>query len=130
MERPETKHSHGHFDMELLVGYILLVGVLLSAFLICAGLMWHWISKGELGLEYPFRGTNLFGFLLLLTKQFFSDTFHPRLLVSLGIAALLLTPLIRVVASMFYFAMIERNWKYTVFTGFVTVVLVYSLFLR
>jgi uncharacterized membrane protein len=130
MERSETKKCQSHFDMEVLVGYILLVGVLLSVLFLMIGLIWHWISKGKLGLEYAIEGKNLFGFLLLLSRQIFSGTFHPRFLVSLGIAVLLLTPLVRVIASVFYFAIIEHNWKYTIFTGFVTVILVYSLFLR
>ena len=130
MERSETKRRRGHFDMEVLVGYILLVGVLLSVLLLSIGLIWHWTSKGKLGLEYPIEGGNLFGFLLLLSQQILSGTFHPRFLISLGIAVLLLTPLVRVIASVFYFAIIEHNWKYTIFTGFVTAVLTYSLFLR
>ncbi len=56
--------------------------------------------------------------------------FRPRLLVSLGIAALLLTPYLRVLASLLFFAFVEHNWKYSLFTGFVLAVLTYSLFLR
>jgi uncharacterized membrane protein len=41
----------------------------------------------------------------------------------------MLTPYIRVLASLLYFAFVERNRKYTVFTGFVFAVLTYSLFL-
>ena len=43
---------------------------------------------------------------------------------------LLLTPYVRVLASMLYFALVERNLKYSVFTAFVLLVLTYSLFLR
>ena len=55
---------------------------------------------------------------------------RPRLLVSLGIITLLLTPYVRVLASFVLFAFVERNAKYAVFTGFVLAVLSYSLFLR
>ena len=55
---------------------------------------------------------------------------QPRLLINLGIALLMLTPYVRVLASTFYFALAERNPKYTLFTGFVLAVLTYSLFLR
>ena len=130
MESPEPKKFHNHFDMEVLIGYILLVGVLLSVALLVMGLVWHWASKGKLGLQYQIEGNNLFGFLVLLLRQVSSSTFHSRFLVSLGIAVLLLTPLVRVIASMFYFAIVEHNWKFTAFTGFVTAVLIYSLFLR
>jgi hypothetical protein len=37
---------------------------------------------------------------------------------------------VRVLASMLYFLLAARNWKYTVFTAFVLTILTYSLFLR
>ena len=118
------------FDMEVLVGYILLVGVLLSIALITIGVAWHWLTTGQLGLDFPISGMNLFEFVLLDIRQIFSGVFRPRLFVNLGIAALMLTPYIRVLASLLYFAFVERNYKYTVFTGFVFTVLTISLFLR
>ena len=54
----------------------------------------------------------------------------PRLLVILGVAVLLFTPFLRVLASVVFFAAVERNWKYTVFTSFVLIVLTYSLLMR
>src|SRR5512139_3281530 len=101
MKSPEAKKKRSHFDMEVLIGTILLVGVLLSVLLLAIGLFWHWISTGKLEIEYIIKGKNLFEFLLLLAQQMFSGAFHPRFLVSLGIAVLLLTPLVRVFASMF-----------------------------
>ena len=56
--------------------------------------------------------------------------FRPRFLVSLGITALLLTPYVRVLASLLFFAFVAHNWKYSAFTGFVFAMLTYSLFLR
>jgi uncharacterized membrane protein len=117
-------------DMEILVGYILLIGVLLSVALIAIGVVWHGLATGQLGLEYSISGMNLFKFALVDIHQMFSGVFRPRLFVNLGIATLMLTPYVRVLASMFYFAFVERNRKYTVFTGFVFSVLTYSLFLR
>ena len=118
------------FGMEVLVGYILLIGVLLSVALITIGVAWSWLATGHLGLEYSIAGMTLFRFVLADLRQIFSGAFRPRLFVDMGIAALMLTPYVRVFASMFYFAIVERNFKYTVFTGFVFTVLTYSLFLR
>lgn len=59
-----------------------------------------------------------------------SGALRPRVLINFGLAVLLLTPYVRVAASMLYVAVAERNWKYTAFTGFVFAVLTYSLFLR
>ena len=73
---------------------------------------------------------NFFEFVLSDLRSVFTDTLRPRLFLNLGIAALMLTPYVRVLASMVYFAVAERNWKYTLFTAFVFSVLTYSLFLR
>ena len=119
-----------HFDMESLIGYILLVGVLLSMALLVIGLAWHWVKTGHLRLEYPIMGMNLFEFVQLSLRQIASGTIHPRLMVNLGIAVVMFTPYVRVLASMLYFALAERNRKYTLFTGFVLSILTYSLFLQ
>jgi len=119
-----------HFDMEILIGYILLGGVLLSTALLVIGLVWHWARTGHLRLEYPIMGMNLFEFVHHGVKQIAAGDVHPTLMVNLGIAAVMLTPYVRVLASMLYFAWVEHNRKYTLFTGFVLVALTYSLFLR
>jgi uncharacterized membrane protein len=118
------------FDMESVIGYVLLTGVLLSITLTLAGLIWNWIGTGDLGLDYPLSGMNFFQFLLTNLHQLVSSDVRPRLLVNLGIAVLLFTPYLRVFVSIIFFALVERNWKYTLFTCFVFSVLTYSLFLR
>ena len=116
--------------MEIMVGYILQAGVLLSVVLLVIGLGWHWLSTGQLGWDYSISGMNLFDFVFSELQSIFSATLRPRLFLNLGIAVLMLTPYVRVLASMLYFAVAERNWKYTIFTAFVFSVLTYSLFLR
>jgi uncharacterized membrane protein len=116
--------------METVVGYILLVGIMLSLALIVTGLLWHWTAVGHLRLEYTIAGMNLFQFVLADVQQLFSSSVHPRVVVSSGIAVLMLTPYIRVFSSTLYFAFVEHNWKYTAFTGLVLGVLTYSLFVR
>ncbi len=118
------------FDMETLVGYILLIGVLVSIALISFGIVWHWLRTGEFGFDYLIGGMDFFEFVLTDVRQLFSDSLRPRLFINLGIATLMLTPFVRVLASMLYFAVIERNRKYALFTLFVLSVLTYSLFLR
>ncbi len=116
--------------MDTLVGYVLLIGVLLSMALIALGVLWRWFNTGQLELDYTITGVNFFEFVLEDLRHRTLGAFRPRLLVSLGIATLMLTPFVRVFASMLFFAIIEHNWKYTAFTAFVFVVLAYSLFLR
>ncbi len=116
--------------MDLLVGYILLGGVLVSAVLMVGGMAWHWVAIGRPQIGYTIAGMDLFQFVVTDVRQVASGALQPRLLINLGLAVLLLTPYVRVVASTLYFAAGERNWKYTLITGFVFTVLTYSLFLR
>ncbi len=117
-------------EIDVLIGYVLLGGVILSVVLVVAGLAWHWIEKGRLGVDYTIPRMNLFEFVVADVREAVFGTPRPRLLVSLGIAALMLTPYLRVLASLLFFAFVEHNWKYSAFTGFVLAVLTYSLFLR
>jgi uncharacterized membrane protein len=117
------------FDMETLIGYILLGGTLLSFALIVTGLVWRW-AMGHLTIPYSIAGMNLFSFILSDLMHVISGDFRPRLFINSGIAVLILTPYLRVLASMLYFAAVERNLKYSLFTGFVFSVLTYSLFLH
>ncbi len=116
--------------MNTLVGYILLIGVLTSAILIITGTLWNWILTHSLTLEYPILGKNYFEFLLSSLQQLFAGDLQPHVFISLGIIVLMLTPYLRVGASVVYFAAAAHNWKYTIFTLFVFSVLTYSLFLR
>lgn len=116
--------------MEKLIGYILLVGVLASVALIAAGVIWHYAATRRLGMDYSISGMNLFRFVMADFAKATHPPLRPRLFVNLGIATLMLTPYVRVMASMIYFAFAAKNAKYTVFTAMVFGVLTYSLFLR
>ena len=126
----EKTKTRRHFDMEILIGYILLVGVLLSVALLAIGFIWRWERSGNLRFRYTLVGMNFFEFVLTSLNQMASRDLRPRVMVNVGIAVLMLTPFVRVLASVFYFAFVQRNWKYTLFTGFVLGILTYSLFLR
>ena len=129
-ERQRATERAFSFDMETVIGYILLVGVLLSLALIVAGLAWHWALVGHLQFEYSVTGANLFRLVLADMQTLLSGAIRPQLAISTGITVLILTPYVRVLTSVLYFALIEHNFKYTLFTIFVLCVLTYSLFLR
>jgi uncharacterized membrane protein len=111
------------------VGTLLVVGVFSSLGLLAGGLAWRWCATGT-RFDYDLAGTTVFGLVMTDVRQLAAGAWRPRLLVNLGLAVLLLTPYVRVLASMLYFAVVERNWKYTLFTAFVLLTLTYSLFLR
>jgi len=118
------------FDVEILVGSILLGGVTISSALLEFGLAWHRLLTGQFELDYPLVSTNFAQFLLADIRDLFSNTIQPRSLINLGLAVLMATPYLRVLTSIVYFAFIERNWKYSLFTSFVFAVLTYTLFQR
>jgi uncharacterized membrane protein len=115
-------------SMESVVGYILLGGVSLSLALITGGLAWHWVTTGQLQFEYPIGGMDLARFISSDLQQMVVGPIHPRYLITLGIAVLILTPYVRILASVLHFAFVARNWKYVFFTAAVLGVLTYSLF--
>ena len=116
--------------MDRIVGAILLVGVLLSAGFLLAGILWHYLASGSPEPHDVIAGTNLFQFWLANIRQVSIGNLNPSLLLNVGLAILLITPYFRVAASVLYFAIADLNLKYTVFTSFVLSVLTYSLFLR
>lgn len=118
------------FDLEGIIGYVLLAGVLLSMVLIIAGLILNVIKTGGLEARYVLKGENLTGFVATTVRPIIHGSVGAHTILNLGICTLLLTPFVRVFVSVFYFAIDERNWKYTIFTSIVLGVLTYSLFLR
>jgi len=116
------------FDVEAVVGYTLLTGMLLSLALLAIGLAWHRATWGTFRFDYILPATSVGDFVVTDFAQVRAAPARPRLLVNLGIAVLMLTPYVRVLASMLYFVLIERNVKYSFFTAFVLAVLTYSLF--
>lgn len=123
----ETKQE---FDMDAVVGYILLIGVVISLLLVVAALVWHWADTRTVTFHYKLTGMNLFQLILNEAQLGMRGAIRPRVLLSLGIAILMLTPFIRVLASMVYFMTALKNWKYSLFTAIVLLTLTYSLFLR
>ncbi len=125
---PPFRPSSLRFDS--LIGSLLRAGVVGSVLLVGLGTLWHLLNTGEPEPGYSLAPADLFQFLLENFRDWASGVLRPRLLVNSGLALLLLTPYLRVLASVVYFAAVERNPKYAGFTAFVLAVLTYSLFLR
>lgn len=118
------------WEMDELIGYILQAGVFLSMALVAAGLVWAWLARGRVTLNYHLTGMNLFDLVVSEFRLPALRDIGAILLVNCGIVVLMLTPYFRVLASIIYFAAVLKNWKYTLFTSIVLIVLTYSLFLR
>ena len=106
-------------DLELFVSNILRVGVLVSGILIVIGLGLFILTgdtcypNGEASLEWIING----------------DPFlSPSHILFVGFLALVITPLLRVAASVLAYA-VEKDWHYVVITGFVLTILVIGMVL-
>lgn len=126
----DTRPTSRQLEMDALVGYLLLIGVLLSMALILAGLIWRFANTGSFSFDYPIKGMNFYEFTVNEVGLVLHGRFSPRVMLNAGIVTLMLTPYLRVLASMVYFMAGLKNWKYSIFTAVVLAVLTFSLFLR
>jgi len=115
-------------DPDSIAGYILLLGILLSISLAVIGLAWHFAVEGNLWVNYTIVGVNFAGFLQSIIRDLVSGPLRPELLISSSIAVLMMTPYVRLLFSLFYFAIIDSNWKYAILTSICLFILTYSLF--
>lgn len=101
--------------IERSIGYILRIGVIVSAIIILAGmlLLFFLPSSGQVPSSLPliFKGV----------RQLNGEAF-----IMLGLFCLILTPVLRVVVSIFAFAK-EKDYLYVVITLIVLVILVIGM---
>jgi len=117
-------------DIEIVISYILIAGVLTSLVLIVAGLGVYAAERRSIVPDYTLPRDNLYAFIAFTFRRLLEGRPTGESLMDLGIIVLMLTPFIRVLMSVFLFAFAERNRKYTLITLWVLAVLAYSLFLR
>ncbi|MBI3324788.1 MAG: DUF1634 domain-containing protein [Candidatus Omnitrophica bacterium] len=115
-------------DMEPLISSILRYGTLLSMGLITTGLVLRWSRGHQFGADDHLQGTNVLQFLLAHGHWVGSPRLCSSMCIRLGVAAVLVTPYLRVLASMFYFSVVERRRTHTLLTGIVAALLTYILF--
>jgi len=126
------KLGSGESKLETAISYMLIVGVIVSLLFELAGTILLYRSLGNLAISQDsslfIRGRDFFSFIY---RQFAGG--HPAgtgiFLITAGIIVLILTPYIRLVASVAYFGL-ERNIKYVFITLFVLVVVTVSLALH
>ena len=122
MNASDTRASADHpLAIEKAVSLALRIGVILSASIICLGLLLL-VLKGSVTNEaridatipYPRNPGALLAGLLAL---------DPASVISLGLVALIATPFARVAVSIVAFAR-ERDWRYVAVTAIVLAILV------
>jgi uncharacterized membrane protein len=116
------------WDLDRLVGSILLAGVILAGTLLATALLWQWISTGTFGSFPTIAATNLLGYMEYTFQNATTEGIGPVVLADTGIAVLLLTPFASVLASVLFFAFRKHDRAFTAITGFVMVILGIVLF--
>jgi uncharacterized membrane protein len=122
----------GESKLETTISYLLIVGVVISLFLEVFGLILFYRSYANLNILEStvafIRGENFFSFMgtLFQGENMQNSAF---LVMTLGLVVLILTPYIRVITSVIYFAW-KKNSKYVLVTFFVLVILTVSLALH
>jgi len=118
--------------LESIIGYSLLICVMLALFLEIVGLMLY-ISAGNslsisLDQKLSVQEENFFTYTLRTISSAIRSPSYVNLM-SLGIAILMFTPYLRAVFSVAYF-ILAKNYKYTLITSFVLVVITISLMVQ
>jgi uncharacterized membrane protein len=122
----------GETKLELIVSYLLIVGVVASVFFEVVGIALYFGAYGNVLVSQDksvfISGEDFFAFFVQQVQHLFGAQ-NAVTFMALGIVVLMLTPFIRALTSVFYFSW-EHNWKYVAITLFVFVVLTLSLALH
>ncbi len=122
----------GETKLEVIVGYLLLIGVVSSVVLEAIGIALFYGTYGNTQVSqnqaFFITGENFFAFMIEQTQHLLGSQ-NALLFMTLGLIILLLTPYIRAITSVIYFGW-ERNRKFVAITLFVLTVLTVSLALH
>ncbi|MBI4198849.1 MAG: DUF1634 domain-containing protein [Chloroflexi bacterium] len=124
--------------MELAISYALRAGVLLSAAVILAGILWFALTRDTgYARVLPHHLPDLLAFHQAHGPGFFPTSLKavltgaaagkPYAIIGLGMLLLIATPVVRVALSVVFF-LAQRDWLYTGITLFVLAVLLLSFF--
>ena len=111
-----------HFDMEHLVSSVLRNGMVLCVSLAVAGFIIQQVLGHRAHLARVFQASSVSRLLLTDFQQTHAPDFWPDLLIDATVAVLILIPYLRVLTSMLYLSLIERDRKLTLLTSFVLIV--------
>ncbi len=124
------KQISGEEKLELAISHILILGVLMSVSIEAVGIASYYSANGNLNIvfqpSFAMTGTDFFTYTGKLVQQLLFGAWTPIQVLGLGIVSLMLTPFLRVVASVIYFGF-AKDTKYLFITLFVLLVLTASL---
>ena len=128
----QPRLGSGETKLETAVSYLLIVGVVVSVILEAIGIALYYGAYGNVQVSQNqavfISGKNFFAFIIYQTQHLIGSQ-NALLFMTLGLIILILTPYIRAITSVIYFAW-EKHFKYVLITMFVLVVLTLSLALH
>ena len=117
-------------QLELVISYILIIGVIGSVAIEILGILSYYYSNWNLNIvfqpEYALKGADFFSYARTIFLESLQLRWEPFQILGLGMVLLMITPYMRVAASVIYFGLV-KNLKYLFITLFVLVVLTTSL---
>ena len=120
-------------DLDLVISYILILGVLASLAIETIGIISYYSVDGTLFINLQpvpaLGGAGFFGYGGDMIHGMLVGVWTPFEILGLGIILLMVTPYIRVVASVVYFSL-TKNVKYIFITLFVLTILTASLLIH
>jgi len=120
-------------DLDLVISYILILGVLASLAIETIGIISYYSVNGTLSIDLQpvpaLGGAGFFGYAGDMIHGMLVGVWTPFEILGLGIILLMVTPYIRVVASVVYFSL-TKNVKYIFITLFVLTILTASLLIH
>jgi uncharacterized membrane protein len=122
----------GESQLEAIISYILIIGVVVSVVFEVIGIALFYGTYGNLQISQDksvfISGQNFFAFIINQFQHVFGSQ-NALVFITLGLIILILTPYIRAITSVIYFAW-EKHYKYVLITLFVLIVLTASLALH
>ena len=122
----------GESQLEAIISYILIIGVVVCVVFEVIGIALFYGTYGNLQISQDksvfISGQNFFAFIINQFQHVFGSQ-NALVFITLGLIILILTPYIRAITSVIYFAW-EKHYKYVLITLFVLIVLTASLALH
>ena len=122
----------GESKLETVVSYILIIGVIISILFEVIGISLFYKTYGNVQISqnktFFISGMNFFAFIINQFQHLFGSQ-SAIMFMTIGLIILILTPYIRAISSVVYFAW-EKNRGYVLITLFVLIVLTASLALH
>lgn len=125
----KTVLGSGESNLETIISYLLIIGVITSVTLIGIGMILYYGEYGNVQISQNksvfIVGQDFFVFTVGVFQQVFASQ-DALVFITIGLIILILTPYIRAITSAVYFAW-EKHYKYVLITMFVLIVLTASL---